>query len=145
MNHRFAFGFMLVVAYVCADDNSVESIGDGDAAGTTIRPRRHSGYGSENGVRFGNGHVGQGNGFGKGRFGSGNSFGRGQFGSDRGFGGNDKNDLFGGRGFGGNNFGGARPGSFGSEGFGGRGSGSHFGGNQGLIPAGGKQGFGQRL
>ncbi|KAH7706792.1 hypothetical protein AAVH_25983 [Aphelenchoides avenae] len=79
-----------------------------NSAETTIRPRRHSGYGGENGGRFGNGRFGQGNGFAEGGFGGGgNGFGRGQFGgSDRGFGGNDRNDRYGGRGFGGNNFGG---------------------------------------
>ncbi|KAH7715229.1 hypothetical protein AAVH_17380 [Aphelenchoides avenae] len=136
MNKLFVFGLVFFVGYVLSADNSVES-GSDENAGITIRPRRHSGFGSENGGRFGNDRFGQGNGFAEGHFGSGNSFGRGQFGgSDRGFGGNDKNDRYGRQGFGGNNFGGSRPGRFGSEGFGGHGSRSQFGGSQG---------FGQRL
>ncbi|KAH7706787.1 hypothetical protein AAVH_25978 [Aphelenchoides avenae] len=145
MNKLLAFGLLCLVACAFAEDNSVESISD-ENAGTTIRPRRHSGYGNDNGGRFGNDRFGQDNGFAQGRFGSGNSFGRGQFGgSDRGFGVNDKNDRFGARGFGGNNFGGSQPGRFGSGGFGGRGSGSQLGGNQDWIPAGNNRGFGERL
>ncbi|KAH7715226.1 hypothetical protein AAVH_17377 [Aphelenchoides avenae] len=145
MNKLLALGLTCLIANVFAEDNSVESV-SAENAGTTIRPRRHSGYGSENGGRFGNGRSGQGNGFAEGRFGSGNSFGRGLFGgSERGFGENDKNDQYGGRGFGGNNFGGARHGNFGNEGVGGRGSGTQFGGNQGWIPAGSNRGFGERL
>ncbi|KAH7706788.1 hypothetical protein AAVH_25979 [Aphelenchoides avenae] len=144
MNKLLAFGLVCLVVCVLSEGNSVESVSDEDGD-TTIRPRRHSGYGSENGGRFGNGQFGEGNGFAEGRFGSGNGFARGQFGgSDRGFDGNDKN-RFGGRGFGVNDFSGSQRGSFGSEGFGGQRPNSQFGNNQGWIPAGGKHGFGERL